>query len=486
MNAAGYKILIIFIFCISVILFLSVESTALTFEEFIENIADSALESSFDYKILREEYFQSKTGYIQKNREFYPKFSAMSGADYKRDERSLGSSNYDELDYATDKTKSKRINSGLNIDKIFKDGTSVNFQAKAGSSKFTSEIYEPANSAYSEFGIKISKNFNKDSRENRELKKIKLKLDFDYYSLLEKTNNLKRTIFTELKEIIKFKIKHSQLKSDYKDIQILYGANSDKYSAGIIKKADLMKIKIRLNETEAAINEAESEFKNSIESFKKKYSGITISDNDLEGIESGVIPDTNPADALENFDIESLPELKKLRIQKKIIDIDKTIDFDKFKPDLIISNGYTLINSSKSFESVFDKYDKRWNISFLYNIPIDIFKLKKLTETQYSSIYKLYEFAYSKAKTELEIVLTETAVGLKSLFENIKCLKKNLILYDEILVINKNLYGEGFIPIDNLLSSELEHRRFLITIKQAEIEILTAKKIYELMINPEK
>nr|MBP7654755.1 TolC family protein [Candidatus Dependentiae bacterium] len=389
---------------------------------------------------------------------------------------------------ATDRTKSRRINSGLNIDKIFKDGTLVNIQAKAGSSKFSSEIYEPANSAYSEFGIKISKNFNKESRENRELKKLKLKLEYDYYSMLEKKTSLKRTIFTELKDILKQKIKLSQLLSDYKDMQTLYETNSEKYSAGIIKKADHMKIKIRLNETEAAINEAAAEFKNIFETFKKKYSGLSINDKELEIIEPETIQDTEPpyADAINDFNIESLPQLKKLRIQKKIIDIDKTIDFDKFKADIIISNGYTLINSSKTFNSVFDKYDKRWNISFLYNIPIDIFKLKKISETEYASIYKLYELAYLKAKTESEIIFSEALSALKTLSENMNCFKKNLVLYDEILAINKNLYNEGFIPIDNLLNSELEHRRFLISIKQAEIEILTSKKIYKLMINSGK
>ncbi len=118
MNAGGFKALFLPVIIFS--LFSSVKSNALSFDEFIENIADSALESSFDYKILREEYFQSETNYIQKNKEFYPKFSVLSNADYKHDERSLGSSNYDELDYATDRTKSRRINSGLNIDKFLK------------------------------------------------------------------------------------------------------------------------------------------------------------------------------------------------------------------------------------------------------------------------------------------------------------------------------------------------------------------------------
>ncbi len=59
MNAVGFKAL--FLPVIIFFLFSPVKSNALSFDEFIENIADNALESSFDYKILREEYFQSET-----------------------------------------------------------------------------------------------------------------------------------------------------------------------------------------------------------------------------------------------------------------------------------------------------------------------------------------------------------------------------------------------------------------------------------------
>jgi len=429
------------------------------FNEFIAKI----IESNIDLQILDSERKKSKLEIELKQSEFKPSISMIGNITKQADERAVGTSVYNELEYSTDKTQSEKINAGIQITQKFQNGINFKVVGNAGTNKFSSLVYEDIDSANSIFSAELSKNIFKNAGDI-EIKKLFLKYKYDNAAYIEKKNQIYQNALIVFQAYIQSCIKYNLIKSNIKDAMKLKELIENRVKKGIAAAAELLKIKFKLNELQLSQNESKIEMERNLSSLiitaggeKKNIKNSILNLANFFTENSGILNDEEKNNStlknteiksklsemikyLDNIEIENRIEIQKFDLQKKIIESDKKLDIKKFMPDLILSGSYTLLKSGDSIGDIFGGFDKRWFSGVQISIPILPQISKSFIKNEYDFSLKILELSRIKTIWELKNEILHKRLELNNIIQSIDIFSENLIIAEENRIIAEKLY----------------------------------------------
>ncbi|WP_280672170.1 MULTISPECIES: TolC family protein [unclassified Dysgonomonas] len=221
---------------------------------------------------------------------------------------------------------------------------------------------------------------------------------------------------------------------------------------GVATKADVLSVRVKLNEGEVALVKVENGLSLS-RMFLNQLCGLDISrQNTLVDEQSESLNINEDIAIIPNVDeaLSNRPEVKSLEYATKIYKGKERIARAEFLPQIGFRAGYmwTNPNSRHGFEK---KFNGGWNLGLVVTIPFSFGNTSKLNAAKAQTIISGLQLADSKEKITLEV--NQNAYKLTEAQRKFTMSEKNLEKADENLRYANVGFEEGVIPTSDVLAA---------------------------------
>ena len=224
------------------------------------------------------------------------------------------------------------------------------------------------------------------------------------------------------------------------------------FDEGLATKADVLKVKVKMNEADLSMIKAENGLSLSRMALNQVCGLplteiIKLEDEDLEHNPDlvQVIP---TEEALNNR-----PEIQMLTQLNNIAKAKEKIKLSEFLPSVALTGGYMVSNPS-SFNGFDNKFDGMFNFAVVATVPLFHFgeRVHTLNATRASKVVAELELVDAKEKIELQIIQStyQSAESLKKQMQT----KKNVESAEENLMYANEGFNEGVITASDVLMAQ--------------------------------
>ena len=224
------------------------------------------------------------------------------------------------------------------------------------------------------------------------------------------------------------------------------------FDEGMATKADVLKVKVKMNEADLSVIKAENGLNLSRMALNQVcglplQEKITLEDEDLNRNPDlvQVIP---TEEALNNR-----PEIKMLTEMNNIAKANEKIMFSRFLPTVGLTGGYLVTNPS-SFKGFATKFDGMFNFAVVATVPLFHFgeRVHTLNASRASKVVAELELENTKEKIELQINQStyKSAESLKKQMQT----QKNVESAQENLMYANEGFNEGVITASDVLMAQ--------------------------------
>ena len=243
-----------------------------------------------------------------------------------------------------------------------------------------------------------------------------------------------------------------------------YNVTKALYKEGKVSGYDVSRVKVQLVNAKTELIKAENKRRLARKSLLNIVNSPKTSDMRIKGeLNKDSIYENQSMEEIKKLALKNRPEIKQIKIQKKIGKSMVNLAKAQNMPNIIFSGTYEY-KKPFYFEN---KWDKSWNVSCILSFPFftgfSTFGSIKQTKSIYNQIILKESFLIEKIKLEVEkayLDLEEAKERIDAQKENVKTARKNLDIAQE-------RYKRG-------LMSDIEVRDAQLSLTQAETSYLQA------------
>ncbi len=239
---------------------------------------------------------------------------------------------------------------------------------------------------------------------------------------------------------------------------------------GVVTKADLLKVRVKLNEADVTLTRAENGLNLSKMALNQLLGlplteSIQLEDIDLKNKEE-IVPQIEMQEAFANR-----PEVKMLSLAESITESNKKITFSRFLPNILLTGNY-LISNPNSFNGYEKKFGGMLTFNVTAQIPLFHFGEKIFTLNAARSANTIAKWKLEEAKEKIELQINQNIYKVKESAKKQIATRKNIEVAEENLFYAQEGFKEGVITSTDLLmaqtawlSAKSEHIDALVELK---------------------
>lgn len=236
------------------------------------------------------------------------------------------------------------------------------------------------------------------------------------------------------------------LKKLHSDIEIMI-------EEGVVTKADLLKVKVKLNEAEVSLSKAEDGL-NLSRMVLNQLCGLDLekeyqlSDADLssEFLQTKLIPVKQA--------IENRPEVKAMTQFENIAKSNEKIVFSRFLPNIVLAGNY-LISNPNSFDGFRNEFGGMFSVGVVANVPLFHFGDRIHTLNAAKSQRKIANLQLEEVKEKLELQIKQSTYKMSESLKKKTTAERNVEQADENLRYATEGFDAGVITSTELLGAQM-------------------------------
>jgi outer membrane protein TolC len=242
---------------------------------------------------------------------------------------------------------------------------------------------------------------------------------------------------------------------DYKNLLIALEKNvTELFNEGMATKADILKVKVKLNEIDMNLTKAQ----NGLSLAKMQlcqYIGLPMNTDIQLSDEIATESLKSASDGNVNLDAawENRPEVSSLR---KLIDLSETkekIAFADYLPEVALIANYMVTNPD--FFNGFEKdFSGSWNIGVTMKIPILHWGEQKQKVREAKSEKHINELKLDDAKEKIELQFRQAVYKIEETGKRLTAAENNFDQAKENLKYAELSYDEGIVSVTDVLDAQ--------------------------------
>lgn len=221
---------------------------------------------------------------------------------------------------------------------------------------------------------------------------------------------------------------------------------------GVATKADLLKVKVRLNEAEVSLAKAED--------------GLNLSKmvlNQLCGLELDKEYELTDADLTSEFSqtqlvpvkqaIESRPEIKALTQFENMAKSNEKIMYSRFLPNIAVAGNYVVSNPN-SFDGFKNEFGGMFSVGIVANVPLFHFGDKFHTLKAAKSQSRIATLQLEEVKEKMELQIKQSSYKMSESIKKRTTTDRNVEQAEENLRYATEGFDAGVITSTDLLGAQ--------------------------------
>ncbi len=221
---------------------------------------------------------------------------------------------------------------------------------------------------------------------------------------------------------------------------------------GVVTKAELLKIRVKLNEADVTLTRAENGLNLSKMALNQLLGLPLDEDLELEDIDlknnEEIVPKIEMKEVFANR-----PEIKMLSLAENITVSNKKIAFSRFLPNVLLTGNY-LISNPNSFNGYEKKFDGMFTFNVTAQIPLFHFGEKIHTFKAARSANTIAKWKLEEAKEKIELQINQNTYKVKESTKKQIATQKNIEVAEENLFYAQEGFKEGVITSTDLLMAQ--------------------------------
>ncbi len=221
---------------------------------------------------------------------------------------------------------------------------------------------------------------------------------------------------------------------------------------GVVTKADLLKIRVKLNEADVTLTKAQNGLNLSKMALNQLLGlplneNIILADTDLEKSQE-MIAKVELKDVFAHR-----PEIRMLSLAENIAESNKKIIFSRFLPNVLLTGNY-LISNPNSFNGYEKKFDGMFTFNVTAQIPLFHFGEKIHTFKAARSTQTIAKWKLEEAKEKIELQINQKEYKVTESAKKQIATRKNIEVAEENLFYAQEGFKEGVITSTDLLMAQ--------------------------------
>lgn len=221
---------------------------------------------------------------------------------------------------------------------------------------------------------------------------------------------------------------------------------------GLATRADLLKVKVKLNEADLSLTRAEN--------------GLSLSRmalNQLCGIpleKAYVLADKNTAwqtlaaaDVCVEGAFESRYEIMALDQMLNIARSNEKLAYSRFLPNVAMTGGYTISNPNV-FNGVSHKFDGMFTVGVGIHIPIYHFGERRYMLKAAKTQTQIASYQMEEAREKIELQITQSSFRMDESLKKLQATRHNISSAEENMRAAEEGFAEGVISATDLLGAQ--------------------------------
>ena len=246
---------------------------------------------------------------------------------------------------------------------------------------------------------------------------------------------------------------------------------------GISTKADLLKVKVKLNEAEVSVIKADNGLKLS-KMAVNQLCGLPIEDELILADETlDVLPAGSELISTETA-IDERPEIMMLTQLHNIAKSNEKISFSRFLPNVGLTANYVLSNPNM-FNGFEKKFDGMFNVGVVASIPLFHFGDKIHTLNASKNQSKIAELQLEEAKEKMMLQISQANFKVTESIKKEQATNKNIEQAEENLRLANEGFNEGMVTSTDLLGAQTAWISAKAEDIDAKIEVMLSQLYYK-------
>ncbi len=221
---------------------------------------------------------------------------------------------------------------------------------------------------------------------------------------------------------------------------------------GVATRADLLKVKVKLNEAEVSLSKAEDGY---------NLSKMVL--NQLCGLELDKEYELSDADLDAEFEqtklipvkqaVENRPEVKALTQFENIAKSNEKIMFSRFLPNVVLAGNY-IVSNPNSFDGFKNEFGGMFSVGVVANVPLFHFGDRVHTLNAAKSQSKIASLQLEEVKEKLELQIKQSAYKMSESLKKKTAAERNVEQANENLRYATEGFDAGVIPSTDLMGAQ--------------------------------
>lgn len=260
-------------------------------------------------------------------------------------------------------------------------------------------------------------------------------------------------------------------------VDLLAKMNSDVATMeeeGVATKADVLSVKVKLNEAEITLTQVENGLSLS-KMLLNQICGMELSNPIVLVDESVPVSSVSQADMYPNVSeaLANRLEIKSLTLANKIYEKRERIARAEFLPEVGLVANYLWTNPS-AFDGIQKKFGGMWNVGVVAKVPLNVFSISnKMNAAKAETTIQKLELAEAKEKIELQI--NQTSYKLSEANKKLIATERNVEKANENLRYANAGFEEGVIPASDLMAAQTAWLAAQSNLLDAQIDLRLCK-----------
>lgn len=243
-----------------------------------------------------------------------------------------------------------------------------------------------------------------------------------------------------------------KLAQEYRNLIAKMDSNvTNMVAEGVATKAEVLKVKVKLNEADVMVTKAENGLNLSKMALNQLCGlpldeKISLSDVSLKSTEETKLISTEEA-------LSNRPEIKALTQAQKLAESNQKLMFSRFLPNIALSGNY-LVSNPNVYDGYKNEFGGMFTVGIVANVPLFHFGDRIHTLNAAKSQAKIAEMKLDEAKEKIQLQIKQDSYKLAESMKKKNTTDKNIEHAEENLRYATEGFNEGVITSTDLLAAQ--------------------------------
>lgn len=243
-----------------------------------------------------------------------------------------------------------------------------------------------------------------------------------------------------------------KLAQEYRNLIAKMDSNvTNMVAEGVATKAEVLKVKVKLNEADVMVTKAENGLNLSKMALNQLCGlpldeQISLSDASLNSTEETKLISTEEA-------LSNRPEIKALTQAQKLAESNQKLMFSRFLPNIALSGNY-LVSNPNVYDGYKNEFGGMFTVGIVANVPLFHFGDRIHTLNAAKSQAKIAEMKLDEAKEKIQLQIKQDSYKLAESMKKKNTTDKNIEHAEENLRYATEGFNEGVITSTDLLAAQ--------------------------------